>query len=232
MGKKAKLLEKTKMFKVLERNEIFTETELMKKGKESEEILDLRKRGYTTWKLTRENKYGANFWNEFHATLGIRNQHKIKGEEWRPAVVNGVEYKEYFVSNMGRVATRVIPGARATSGYNKDYFKILKQYGTSNDYRVTALKLENKAISIGNKRLVAMTWLNSPKYLPPNTPLRKNWDKLDDDMKLFIMGLLVVDHINGKRDDNRVSNLRWATQKQNCNFWIRQKGGHRNEAVS
>ena len=36
MRKKAKLLEKTKMFKVLERNEIFTETQLIKKSKGSD----------------------------------------------------------------------------------------------------------------------------------------------------------------------------------------------------
>ena len=32
MSRKAKLLEKTKMFKVLERNEIFPETQLIKKS--------------------------------------------------------------------------------------------------------------------------------------------------------------------------------------------------------
>lgn len=29
-----------------------------------------------------------------------------------------------------------------------------------------------------------------------------------------------IDHINGKRDDNRVDNLRWCTNKQNINFPI------------
>lgn len=39
-----------------------------------------------------------------------------------------------------------------------------------------------------------------------------------------------IDHINGKRDDNRVENLRWCTNKQNINFPIAKE--NRRKAVT
>lgn len=38
-----------------------------------------------------------------------------------------------------------------------------------------------------------------------------------------------IDHINGKRDDNRVENLRWCTVKENANFPLAQK--NRSESI-
>lgn len=72
--------------------------------------------------------------------------------------------------------------------------KIMKTTTDAQGYKVISLKDESgKAKVVKVHRLVAQAFLPNPENKP------------------------VVDHINTDRGNNFVDNLRWCTQKENCN---------------
>ncbi len=76
-------------------------------------------------------------------------------------------------------------------------------------YRARLFNAEGKRITLKIHRIVAETFLENPLLLP------------------------TVDHISGKKEDNSLSNLRWAdhyTQNQSAaqRHWREQSGGRRN----
>lgn len=98
--------------------------------------------------------------------------------------------ERYQVSNMGRVKrlayTQYNP---LTKSYSEFKDKILKPY-MNKGYERVELTINNVRVKRSVHRLVA-------EYFIPNTDNKYS-----------------VDHINGVRDDNRVTNLRWATHSE------------------
>ena len=77
--------------------------------------------------------------------------------------------------------------------------KVLKNIECSNGYLMVNLTKNGKQKSFYVHRLVAETFIPNPEDKP------------------------CIDHINTIRTDNRVSNLRWVTQKENCNNELSKK---------
>ena len=77
--------------------------------------------------------------------------------------------------------------------------KVLKNIECSNGYLIVNLTKNGKQKIFKVHRLVAEAFIPNPEGKP------------------------YIDHINTIRTDNRVSNLRWVTQKENCNNELSKK---------
>ena len=116
-------------------------------------------------------------------------------EVWRP--VKGYEGL-YEVSNLGNVRS-VDRHVMYGNHYHLLKGKPIKSFPNSRGYLRINLSKNNKVKQYPVHRLVANAFIPNPKNLP------------------------CIDHINTIRDDNRVENLRWCSQKENMNNPISRK---------
>lgn len=82
---------------------------------------------------------------------------------------------------------------RVVDTWGRPIERILRPYLSPNGYYLVDLRFGAKKKKILVHRLVAIAFLDNP-YKKPN-----------------------IDHLNTIRTDNRVENLKWCTQKENCN---------------
>lgn len=105
----------------------------------------------------------------------------------------------YIVSSMGKVKSldRIVLGKNGASCFRCG--KLKSSVTNRGGYLLVMLSKNNKPKSCRIHRLVAEAFIPNPDNLP------------------------CIDHINTIRTDNRVSNLRWVTQKENCNNELSKK---------
>lgn len=114
----------------------------------------------------------------------------MPGEVWKEIPdYNGV----YLVSNLGRVksSARIVASSIGTNCPYKE--RILKPLAAKGWYISVMLCKSGKAKRFDVHRLVAMAFVDNPDGKP------------------------CVDHIDADRWNNVSTNLRWVTQKENCN---------------
>lgn len=111
----------------------------------------------------------------------------------------------YQVSNLGRVRSL----DRLVVGKNKRYFKgqLLVLRYDKDGYQIAHLRDGNN----GRNMMLKVHRLVAEAFIQKTDLFRDS-----------------IDHVNGKRDDNRVENLRWCTVKENNNFAI----AHENRSKS
>lgn len=114
----------------------------------------------------------------------------LEGEEWRELPdYEGI----YAVSTLGRVAS--LPRKTDKNGvlHNKEG-RIMCNHITKYGYEQVTLTKYNKSVNRYIHRLVALLFIENPNNYPQ------------------------IDHIDGNKQNNRVANLRWCTQKMNNNY--------------
>lgn len=114
----------------------------------------------------------------------------LENEEWRP-VKNYESF--YMISNLGRLCS--------CGGYRKNIKGVSRLYNPvliarnigDTGYEKTTLYINGEKVYVTIHRLVAEAFIPNPENKP------------------------FVDHIDGNRANNNVSNLRWVTPEENAN---------------
>ena len=160
----------------------------------------------------------VNFWNDYHRKYGLFGQHEIEGEKFYPLKVRWSDQilPGYFISTEGRVGSKVKAGGNGEVDDN--YWKILSTSKQNNGYMAVSLQPNGtRHRALIHRMMVASGLLGEYK---PDSISKEDWDNTPLSVKDYIQDQALVNHINRKRDDNRLINLEVTTHKGNAEHWV------------
>lgn len=169
---------------------------------------------------------------EFYFTDDLSTQ---ENEILRSVIIDGIQIKEYSVSNTGNVYSH-IKSTRRPGGsngfeatYDPTYVKKLKPKKQGNGYLSVDISFQNGILpdSYYSKvrsskqtktcrihQLVMDAFKPFDEYLP-EIIVKNDYKNTPESIKIILRQLFVVDHKNHDKTDNNIDNLERVTQREN-----------------
>jgi len=126
-------------------------------------------------------------------------------EQWKP--IKGYEGL-YEISNLGAVKSLPKEWVSCNNNPIKYKSKILKPTSKENSYAKIVLSKNKKQRTFYIHRLVADAFIEN------------------------VNNLMCVDHIDGNKQNNKVTNLRWCTHRENSHYSFKKKNPNKSIGIS
>jgi hypothetical protein len=167
------------------------------------------------------------------------------GELLRSVVIDGIEIKEYSVSNLGNVYSHIKFTRKSGSSngfeatYDRLYVKKLKPKNQSNGYLSVDISFDVGLLpdtyysKIRSKRqtktcrihqLVMDAFRPFDEHLPEIID-QQDYEQTPESIKAILRQLFIVDHKNHDKADNSVTNLERVTQRENTRRALKHYDG-------
>lgn len=141
----------------------------------------------------------------------------LDGEVWKDVVTHAGHYKISSFGRLKRLATSRVNSNQATSWVQEYPDKIIRANNNTGGYPQVCLKF-------GGMRTARTHRLVGEAFLPPPS------EDIKAECLLAGYSVVVINHIDGNRENSHIDNLEWCTPQFN-NDWCVAVGNHNTEAT-